>query len=318
MPILLLFVTLLTVSCVSSPDSDHAEMYNAFVARQDFLELGETGPEGERLALAYTDVGPRSAEAILLVHGVPTSSWVYRSIIPLLVAEGYRVVAPDNLGFGSSSKPESPEYYGHAVQGARLLELMDHLGIDRWHQVPHDVGGPITWEMIDRRPESIASLTILNTVAYPEGFHPPRSLDNPVVRFSMGLIGFDDRPVIRNVICAMVEDPEQLDTPRNLEGYYRPLLDGGDYAYLHFLRNLDDTRAQFSRYAEIIGEYEGPAQIIWGAHDDVLQWNTAVPRFRESLQIPPSRVHILDSAKHLVQEEQPALIAGQIAALLRE
>jgi haloalkane dehalogenase len=316
--ILSLLAFLLTGACAGNRNAGTKQMYQQFLSTQSHMQLQETGPDGERLRMAYTDVGPRSAPTVLLVHGVPTSSWLYRDMIPVLVAHGYRVVAPDNIGFGSSSKPQAEGYYSHASQAERLLDLMQQLGIERWHQVLHDVGGPISWEMAAGQPHRIHSLTVLNTIAYEAGFSPPRAVDSPVVRFSMRMIGFDNRPVIRNVICSMVQEPEELDTPRKLEGYYRPLMNGADYAYRDFLLNLDDTRAAFPRYREILSSLEKPVQVIWGAHDDVLIGATTIPLLQSDLRIPPSQIHVLDSAKHLLQEEEPELIADYIAEFLRQ
>mgnify|MGYP006430471321 CR=1 FL=1 len=312
--VMLTLSSLLTISCVGNRSADPEQMYQEFLSAQRYVELQEVGPDGEPLRIAYTDVGPRMGQTVLLVHGVPTSSWLYREIIPILAADGYRVVAPDNLGFGSSSKPQADGYYAHTAQAERLLNLMEGLEIERWHQVHHDVGGPI----IAAQPRCIQSLTILNAVAYQVGFSPPRAVDSPIVRFSMGIIGFDNRPVIRNIVCSMVEEPEELDTPPKMAGYYRPLMNGGDYAYRDFLLDLDKTRAAFPRYGEILRGFEKPAQVIWGAHDDVLIADAAIPLLQQDLRIPDSRVHILESAKHLVQEEEPELIARHIVRFLRE
>ena len=128
--------------------------------------LAEFDEGGDRLFLSYMDVGPREGRVILLVHGVPTSSWSYRFLIQRLSLSGFRVVAPDNLGFGNSAKPREREFYRLEDQGRRLLSLMEHLGVDKWFQLLHDVGGPITSEMLGMAPDRIESMILLNTFAY--------------------------------------------------------------------------------------------------------------------------------------------------------
>jgi len=134
--------------------------------------LKKTQVEGG--SLAYVDEGPRGAPAILLVHGMPTSSWLYRHIIPELTQSGFRVIAPDLLGFGASDKPADPAQYTLSRQAARLLALMKGLGLTTWAQVCHDLGGFWTWEIVDREPEHIERLVILNTSAY--RIRPPLSV----------------------------------------------------------------------------------------------------------------------------------------------
>ena len=83
--------------------------------------------------MAYIDIG--EGPVILLVHGVPTSSWLYRHIIHNLLQKGYRVIAPDLLGFGNSDKPKGIDIYNVEKQGKRLLKLMNDLQIDKYTHV---------------------------------------------------------------------------------------------------------------------------------------------------------------------------------------
>ena len=83
-----------------------------------------SSPEGN---IRYIDRG--QGPAILLLHGVPSSSWLYRKMIDPLVAAGYRVIAPDMLGFGSSDSPKGYHIYSESKHADRLLGLMDHLKI---------------------------------------------------------------------------------------------------------------------------------------------------------------------------------------------
>jgi len=132
--------------------------------------LQSFGPLDQRLA--YVDEGPRDGKPMVLLHGMPTSSWLYRNIIPVLANQGLRVIAPDMLGFGASSKPADLSQYAFGLQAERLVALMRALGIPRWTQVVHDLGGPWTWELADRHPETLNGLVIMNTTAYREGFAP--------------------------------------------------------------------------------------------------------------------------------------------------
>ncbi|MAG13333.1 MAG: hypothetical protein CMN78_01925 [Spirochaetales bacterium] len=281
-------------------------------AEQERFLLGESVAGGQELHIAYVDAGPEDGPVVLLIHGVPTSSWAYRKVSASLAALGYRVIAPDNLGFGNSAKPSGREYYSMRLQAERLLALMDYLGIPSWLQVLHDVGGLITWEMLGVASHRIEGLVILNTFAYEEGWHPPRSLENPLVQFSMGLIGFKNRAIIRTTICNMLVLPDKVDNDISLAGYYDPLLDGADEAYLAFMTSLDEVRERLPEYQQILRTHGKPAVIIWGGHDETLVGEEAIPLFKRDLRIPDYNIFLRGDAKHLIMEELPALIVDRI------
>ena len=138
--------------------------YSAFRTRQkSFLSK-----DGE---IKFIDEG--SGPTLLLLHGIPTSGWLFRKMITPLVDEGYRVIVPDMLGFGGSDSPKGYEIYSEPNQAQRLLDLMDSLMLKNWTHVFHDAGGLWTWELLKKQPNRINRLIILNTIIYKEGFKPP-------------------------------------------------------------------------------------------------------------------------------------------------
>jgi pimeloyl-ACP methyl ester carboxylesterase len=134
--------------------------------------------------IMYTDQG--EGPVIFLLHGVPTSSWIYRNMIPDLVQRGYRVIAADMLGYGNSDNPKGYDIYNPKNHAKRILELMNALEIDQWTHLMHDVGGLWTWALLDEAPNRIDQLILLNTIVYEEGFNPPiRMKQGPAAKFSM-------------------------------------------------------------------------------------------------------------------------------------
>ena len=109
--------------------------------------------------LKYIDKG--DGPVLVLLHGVPTSGWLYRKMIDPLVAGGYRVVVPDMLGFGSSDSPKGYDIYNQQNHARRLLELMDHLQVDSWTHAMHDAGGLWTWELFKLAPSRIKKLVFV-------------------------------------------------------------------------------------------------------------------------------------------------------------
>ena len=121
---------------------------------------------------------------VVLVHGVPVSSFVYRRIVPELAARGLRAVAFDLPGLGLAERPEEFDYTWSGLAGW-LGAAIDALGIERCHLVVHDIGGPVGLEWAVRNPDRVLSLTALDTMVDVARFHRPW----PMHPFSIGGIG---------------------------------------------------------------------------------------------------------------------------------
>jgi pimeloyl-ACP methyl ester carboxylesterase len=111
--------------------------------------------------IAFTDHG--TGPVLVMLHGVPTSSWMYRKVIPELQAS-MRVITIDHLGFGSSDKPDgSADDYSAAGHAARTRELLDALNVSDYGVLMHDMGGLVAWEMLRADESAISHLVVLNT-----------------------------------------------------------------------------------------------------------------------------------------------------------
>lgn len=124
--------------------------------------------DGQRLF--YREAGAADAPPIVLLHGFPTSSFMFRELIPKL-AESYHVIAPDHLGFGHSDAP-SAEVFDYTFDALTDLTagLLDHLGVTRYAIYVQDYGAPIGWRLAVRRPEAITAIVTQNGNGYVEGF----------------------------------------------------------------------------------------------------------------------------------------------------
>jgi len=274
--------------------------------------------DGERLA--YQDRG--SGPVILMVHGVPTSSWLYRKLTADLVQRGYRVVVPDLVGFGASSKPTDEAALDLGLQAERLLALMDHLGIERWTQVCHDMGGLVTWELLERAPERVERLVVLNTVAFEQGWNPPADMARHKVskKIFRAMTRNEKRAMVltRVLVTAGLEDRSICRDERVVEGYYRPLAGGAERAVLAFLSSFEQVKADLPRYQATLAGLDVPAIIIWGAHDHVLLADEHVPRLAEILEVPSERIHVLEDGKHYIQEECAPQIAEHLDGFMEQ
>jgi pimeloyl-ACP methyl ester carboxylesterase len=121
---------------------------------------------GDRVELAVHDEG--DGPTVLLVHGFPDSSWLWRHQVPVLTAAGFRVIAPDLRGFGESDRPEAVEAYGLAHSVADLVAVLDALGIERARVVGHDWGAVVAWLLAATAPERVERLVAMS-VGHPAG-----------------------------------------------------------------------------------------------------------------------------------------------------
>lgn len=296
---------------------DPAQPYRDFLDRQKQFVLDELGPDGEPLVIHYSDNGRPANPAVVFVHGVPTSSWMFRKVIDELSESRLRLIAPDNIGYGASSKPDpnrenAGEFFSPAAQSLRIEALLDHLDVTSAVFVVHDVGGPILWELLERRPRMISGLVVLNTIGAPEGFAPPAALDDPLVQAIVEMVGVDDERTVADLVCGMVAEPEMLDTPEQLEGYLAGFREGSGSAYLAFLMNLDIVRDKLPSYRRAIASIDVPACVLWGSQDENLPASPGAAWFAETLGVDERDQYVIGDAKHLVAEEEPALIADLV------
>lgn len=250
-------------------------------------------PDG---TIAYIDKG--QGQPLLLLHGIPTSSWLYRKMIDPLVAQGYRVIAPDMLGFGNSDHPKGYDIYDKTQHAKRILGLMEHLNINSWSHVMHDAGGLWTWELLKIAPTKVSHLTILNTIIYTEGFCPPLQIKKGLI----GKIVMWGYRTKTNMMIKQLFKNGTNDHPMSkaeMEGFTKPLRKGKtDALYKFFTTNTKSI----PDYRPVLKNVTIPTQVIWGKDDEILLWNKEDKEVIKDLNIKETDIHILNK-NHFLQEE---------------
>jgi len=140
----------------------------------------------------YVDEGPRDGRVILCLHGEPSWSFLYRKMVPILVAAGYRVIVPDFIGFGKSDKYTNPDNYTHELHCFTLRKLLDHLELKDLTLVCQDWGGLTGLSVVKDAPERFSSLVIMNT-GLPSpvfDFRDEDKFEGKTVSFGKKLVGF--------------------------------------------------------------------------------------------------------------------------------
>jgi pimeloyl-ACP methyl ester carboxylesterase len=267
--------------------------------------------------IAYLDEG--NGPPVLLLHGCPFSSFVWRKVIRRL-SPSYRCLAPDLLGLGDTETPEGADWSLRA-QAAMVLGFLDALDIHAAHVIGHDHGGAIAQLLAAEHPERLERLVLANAEAYDNW---PSAEERPFVRITkVPLIGdlalrlWATRPVLRLTLARAhaVYDPEVL-TAELIDGYIR--------------KNFGDRhrRSKTRRFLALqfepannrvtqdlldgLRRFDHPTLLIWGKDDPHFgpEWGERLRR-----DIPGAeRLELLPSTGHLLMEERPE----QFATLVRD
>ena len=258
--------------------------------------------------LAYLDEG--TGPAVLLIHGIPTSSLLWRRIIPVL-AETHRVIAPDMLNYGKSEKPMDADV-SIAAQSRLMIGMLDALGIPRADVVAHDIGGGVAQIMAVNHPERVNKLVLSNAVCLDSWPIPEfKPLQEPGAETEMSLAAFVS--MMRGFLPQGVYRPEALAPDAlNLMMDTWASEEGKRALFRNFRRlNPEYTQAIADELKHLCHE----TLVLWGRHDPFQK-----PVYAEKLRaaIPGARLTWIDEAAHWVMEEKPAEVAAELKAFLAE
>jgi pimeloyl-ACP methyl ester carboxylesterase len=252
-------------------------------------------------------------DPVVCLHGVPTSSFLYRKVLDELAGRGLRGIAFDVPGLGLAERPPDYEYTWTGI-GSFCAAAVDALGLERFHLVVHDLGGPWGFELAAAMPERIASLTILNTLIDVDEFERPWVMEPFVVRGVRRLwLASMTRPQFVALMWAMGLQDRSATPVRELAAYADLLKreDGGE-AFLKIMRGFERTRAKRERYHGAVRDVPYPVQALWGADDPALTLKGAGEAVRRAAGL--ERLHTVPG-KHFLQEDQAPAIAERVAAV---
>jgi haloalkane dehalogenase len=250
-------------------------------------------------------------DPVVLMHGVPVSSFLYRKVLPLLAARGLKGVAFDLPGMGLSERPREFDYTWSGL-GRWTGAAVDALGIEKCHLVLHDIGGPIGLEWALRNRDRVKSLTVLDTLLAVDGFRRfwAIALAAPPLLGRAWVLG--TRPPFSRWLFYATGIADRSATPAAEVDAHFTLLrgDDGGRAYQRIVRGFERTAEKERFYLDGLREVDWPAQIVWGDRDPALGDDQRRP-IEEALG---TRSNILP-AKHFLQEDQAPAIVAAIGAL---
>ncbi len=262
--------------------------------------------------LNYVDEG--QGEAVVMIHGNPTWSFFYRNLI-LDLRDSFRCLALDNLGCGLSEKPQKGNYTlaGHI---ARTCEWVQSLGLERFHLVVHDWGGPIGLGMADKFSDRVKSITLMNTAAFEFPSLPGRIAVCRIPLLGALLVrGFNGFARGATRMTTVEPLPEAVQ-----EGYLYPYKSWHDRVAIHrFVKDIPMRKSHVSW--ETLKEVEhslnkwrhAPVRILWGSQD----WcfHERILRVWESI-LPDAEVQRFPEAGHYLMEDANDAIISEVRRFL--
>lgn len=266
----------------------------------------------------YREAGPADAPIIVLLHGFPTSSHMFRNLIPAL-SDKYHVVAPDYPGFGNSAQPAMESFDYTFDNLAKVMErFIAELGIEKYSLYLMDYGAPIGFRLAAKHPDQVQSLIVQNGNAYEEGL---REFWDPIRIYwkdrtpknAEPLAGFISHDGVKWQYTHGVRNAETV-SPDNWNVDLRHLTREGNPAIqLALFYDYQNNVPHYPEWQAYFRKHQPPTLIVWGKNDYIFPAEGAHPYKRDLKNL---EFHLLDTG-HFALEEDGQVIAATIRNFLK-
>ncbi len=324
------------MNIIRTPDSNFSDLQN-FPYAPNYFDI-----DGVRMH--YVDEGPKDAPVALLMHGMPTWSYLYRNMIPQLRAAGYRCVAPDHIGFGRSDKVTDPDWYNIARHTANITRLVNHLNLNNITLFVQDWGGPTGLAQYATMPERFSRLVIMNTWLHHAEYEYSPGIQNWITQNLPGGIFRDNVPSKTNwgtlmaISSGRISAADSLyvelsggtpdynaDAAKVKYAYDAPFAGLGDEAVtgprrfplsIPFHDPMSGNAVEQEKHFAIVNSTSLPVHFIWGDADNVftIEWG----KKWHSL-IPGSTFDVMEGAGHFLQDSHgPQIVEAFLSRIANE
>ena len=267
------------------------------------------------LDIFYREAGPADAPTVLLLHGFPTSSHMFRNLIPAL-ADRYHVVAPDYPGFGNSSMPSVDEFEYTFDRLTKVVEsFTEKIGLRRYSIYLMDYGAPIGFRLATAHPERVETLIVQNGNAYEEGL---RDFWKPLRAYWKAKTAANADALRKLLTIEATEwqythgtrQPEAI-SPDNWNMDQR-FLDrpGNQEIQLQLFFSYGSNPPLYPEWQEWLRKHQPPTLLVWGKNDVIFPAEGAHPYLRD---LPDIEFHLLDTGHFALEED-----GDKIASLMRD
>ncbi|OUE09897.1 Haloalkane dehalogenase [Clavibacter michiganensis] len=265
------------------------------------------------LDVFWREAGPADAPVLLLLHGYPSSSHMFRHLIPAL-ADRFRVIAPDLVGFGRSSAPSVEDFdYTFAALADVTRRFLATIGVSRYAIYVQDYGAPVGWRLALADPQAVTGVVTQNGNAYEEGFVP--SFWDPIwadaaeridatrdaLRHALG------RDAVEWQYTHGVPDPSAVDPDaweHDLALLARP---GQDDVQLALFRDYATNRALYPAVHAWLRESRVPVLAVWGRNDEIFAAAGAEAFRRDA---PHARIDLVDGGHFLLESRLDEVVTA--------
>ena len=274
--------------------------------------------EVDGLEIFYREAGPEDAPTILLLHGFPTSSHMFRNLIPAL-SDQFHLVAPDYPGFGNSSMPKVDEFDYTFDRMAEVVDrLIDKLGLKKYSVYLMDYGAPVEYRLAVKHPERVESLIVQNGNAYDEGL---RDFWKPIKAYWADKTPENAKALSDSLLTIDatkwqytngVRNPKTIAPDNWFHDQY--LLDrpGNQEIQLAMFYDYGSNPPLYPSWQAYFRKHQPPTLIVWGKGDYIFPAEGAEPYKRDLNNL---EFHLLDTG-HFALEEDGDFIASRIREFL--
>jgi pimeloyl-ACP methyl ester carboxylesterase len=262
---------------------------------------------GQRLF--YREAGPAGAPAVVLLHGFPASSFMFRHLIPLLAGR-YRVIAPDHLGFGLSDAPPAGEFgYTFDALAGLTAGLLDQLGAGRYALYVQDYGAPVGWRLALANPDAVPAVITQNGNGYETGFteqfwKPVRAYwraQNP--RTEAGVRPALTLEAIRWQYLHGVPDQSLVSPDTWYHDYALVSRPGNDLVQLALFADYASNLPLYPKLHAWLRDSGVPVLAVWGRNDEIFRPEGALAFAQDA---PGAEIRLLDGGHFLLESHLDA------------
>lgn len=266
----------------------------------------------------YREAGSPDAPAVVLLHGAPASSHMFRDLIPLLTDQ-WHVLAPDLLGFGLSDAPTVSEFDYSFDALTRITDaFLAQVGVEEYAIYVQDYGAPIGWRLALQHPDRVTAIISQNGNAYTEGFVP--SFWNPLWAYVDAPTAETEAPLRHALSLARIRwqyvhgvpDEASVDPGTWVHDFHALQRPGNVEVQLQLLRNYPSNVELYPALHEYFRRSQVPLTAIWGRNDEIFA-PAGARAF--TCDLPEAEIHLLDGG-HFLLESQLDAVAGYVRGFL--
>lgn len=301
----------------------HWKTWQDFQQQQQQIELDDRAIAHLPVRIRYMDVGrdlsrrsqvdptqvdPTQQATILLMHGIPTWGYLYHSVIPPLVAKGYRVIAPDFLGHGWSDRRDRFDR-SFQTQAQMIRVLLQHLNLEKVDVVGHDTGGAVALILAIEHSHLVNRLILTNSVCYDRFDDDMLDFGHPLRWKPQSVNAMVE--ALQESLAMGLSNPEKL-TPAFSEGIIAPW--ASEEGKLSLIRNASALNAnQTMALVDRHGTITAPTQVIWGMDDP---WQKSEDGRQLASEIPTATFVPIKNASHWIQQDASETFTYELLSFL--